>query len=430
MSRPPSNVDALLEASLRRMAGALQQNRNAYASIVEQIMAATGAEVAERIASKTDRVSARIAEQHQRRMDRWQRREERRRRVREGLGRDDPGSVPRGIVFTVVAITCLMLAVRQPGLFWMVFVALGFGMSAVQSFARAGRRRQVEQEGQAKDQDEAATAQPAKATTVDQAPTAPPVVDPPDPKVTRIQTLCDKLLAELESGPPIVREVVREPQTTIGGLRQACLETARRERELRSVLAAQDETGLLAERDALAARVAGERDAIVRDRLGQALRALEQQLAHRAELDHRGHAARGGEHPHPLHPREPAHAVAAGPQHGHRRAGAWRQAPRQPARSRDARSMPWPRRWSGRAARVRQRRNRRRSRHHQLRRTPRRMSRPTRAPRATRPREPNARRRPAARRPAAVVRGSRSTVEHPLLRVADRTCSRTVRPLG
>ena len=284
MSRPPSNVDALLEASLRRMAGALQQNRNQYASVVEQIMAATGAEVAERIASKTDRVSARIAEQHQRRMDRWQRREERRRRLREGLGRDDPGSVPRGIVFTVVAITCLMLAVRQPGLFWMVFVALGFGMSAVQSFARAGRRRQVEQEGQAKDQDEAATAQPAKATTVDQAPTAPPVVDPPDPKVTRIQTLCDKLLAELESGPPIVREVVREPQTTIGGLRQACLETARRERELRSVLAAQDETGLLAERDALAARVAGERDAIVRDRLGQALRALEQQLAHRAEL--------------------------------------------------------------------------------------------------------------------------------------------------
>ncbi|HSK08258.1 MAG TPA: hypothetical protein VK911_01680, partial [Vicinamibacterales bacterium] len=43
-------------------------------------------------------------------------------------------------------------------------------------------------------------------------------------------------------------------------------------------------TGLLAEREALAARLSGESDAIVRDRLGQALGALDQQLAHRAEL--------------------------------------------------------------------------------------------------------------------------------------------------
>jgi len=102
--------------------------------------------------------------------------------------------------------------------------------------------------------------------------------------VVRIQTLCDKLIGELESGPPIVREVVTEPHATIGGLRQACVETARRERELRAVLAAQDEAALISEREALAARVASERDAIVRDRLSQALRALEQQLANRAEL--------------------------------------------------------------------------------------------------------------------------------------------------
>jgi len=82
----------------------------------------------------------------------------------------------------------------------------------------------------------------------------------------------------------IVREVVKEPQTTIGGLRQACLEIARRERELRTVLSAQEEASLIAERDGLAARLLAERDEIVRDRLGQALRALEQQLAHRAEL--------------------------------------------------------------------------------------------------------------------------------------------------
>jgi hypothetical protein len=167
----------------------------------------------------------------------------------------------------------------------MVFVALGFGMSAVASFTRAGGRRRLDQEAQAKDETEKTpTATPAGAGVTEKAASPQPQAEPPDPKVMRIQTLCDKILAELESGPPIVREVVKEPHATIGGLRQACLETARRERELRNVLAAQDEAGLVAERDALAARLSNERDEIVRDRLGQALRALEQQLAHRAEL--------------------------------------------------------------------------------------------------------------------------------------------------
>ena len=50
------------------------------------------------------------------------------------------------------------------------------------------------------------------------------------------------------------------------------------------MLAGQQETALAAERDALVTRLSNEHDEIVRDRLGQALRALEQQLAHRAEL--------------------------------------------------------------------------------------------------------------------------------------------------
>ncbi len=67
MSPPRSDPHAHLEASLRRMRGALEQNRNQYAAVVEQIMAATGADVAER-------VTARLAERHERRMDRWRRR--------------------------------------------------------------------------------------------------------------------------------------------------------------------------------------------------------------------------------------------------------------------------------------------------------------------------------------------------------------------
>lgn len=281
MSRPPS-MDAQLEASLRRIGGALERNRNQYSGMVERVVAATGDELADRIAAKTEHVTARIADRHQRRMDRWQRREERRRQRRLGQQGPDEAAVPRGIVFSVAAVVCLLLAVTEPALFWMVFVGLGFGMSAVSSFSRAGRHGRVE-DPQA--QDESGGVATAKRAGTNAAETVPPAVaEPADPKVTRIQTLCDKLLAELESGPPIVREVVREPQATIGGLRQACLETARRERELRSVLAAQDEAGLAAEREALATRISNEHDEIVRDRLGQALRALEEQLAHRAEL--------------------------------------------------------------------------------------------------------------------------------------------------
>ena len=257
--------------------------------------------MAERVAARTEQIGARIAERHHRRVERWERiaeKRERRRRRRE-LG--DPADIPRGVVLAIAAIGCLLVAIDDPALFWMVFVALGLGMSAASSFSRAARRARLDPErreeaaGDVRGEGSAAgsegrddparrgrAATPAPASSVPPPPMPPPA--PPDPKVARIQALCDKLLAELESGPPIVREVVTEPKATIGGLRQACLETARRERELRSVLEAQDEARLGAERAALAARVAGEQDAIVRERLGQALAALDQQLANRAEL--------------------------------------------------------------------------------------------------------------------------------------------------
>jgi hypothetical protein len=292
MSRPPLDVDAQLDASLRRIGGALKHNRLQYATMVEQIMADTHTEVARRMAEESDRLAVKMVARHQRRLDRWERRAERNRMRRlEERSRDTASAVPRGIVFLVAAVICVTIALRQPSLFWMVFVALGFGMSAAAAFTQAARGRQAGAAQETLPEDEStrtSTGKPAEARTAEtqvvQPPVPPPVAEPPDPKVTRIQTLCDKLLAELESGPPIVREVVTHPQATIGGLRQACLETARRERELRSVLAAQDDAGLVAERDALAARVSHEQDGIVRERLGQALTALGQQLAHRAEL--------------------------------------------------------------------------------------------------------------------------------------------------
>jgi hypothetical protein len=301
MTRPPTIIDQQLEASLRRIGDALARSRGQYVAMAEQIAAARTIDVAERLAERAAEIEARTAgaagrlaeraaeieariiEKRQRQIERRLRRAERRRAFRE---RETAGALPRGIVLAIVAVACLGVALRQPEMFWMVFVALGLGMSSVASFARAARGQRAssdadpEQESEPSSETTPGTARPAETVT----PEPPPAAEPADPKVVRIQGLCDTILAELESGPPIVREVVTQPQATIGGLRQACVETARRERELRNVLAAQDEAVLLAERDSLAARVAAERDAIAHDRLGQALRALEQKLANRAEL--------------------------------------------------------------------------------------------------------------------------------------------------
>jgi hypothetical protein len=278
MSRSGYDPDARLEESLRRIRSALDYSRNHYAAMIEQIMVATSVDVAER-------VSAKIAARHQRTMHRLETRRERRARRWLGHQGRDMADLPRGVVTAVAALVCLVLAVRTPGLWWLVFVALGLGSTAARIFGRAAWSRRLELGEQAGEREPAGSAEPGAAGVREprQATQAVPA-EPSDPRVTRIQSLCDKLLAEVESGPPIVRELVTEPQTTIGGLRQACLEIARRERELNSVLAAQQEATLVADRDALTARLSNERDEIVRDRLGQALRALEEQLAHRAEL--------------------------------------------------------------------------------------------------------------------------------------------------
>ena len=285
MDRAPLGIDAELEASLRRMADALARSRDQYTGRVEEALAAIDVARDQRAAPVAP--PTRAADRHRRREERRQRQDEARQRRRE---REEPdeADLPKGIVFAVVAIVCLLFAFNQPAFFWMVFVALGFGLSAATLIGRAASRRRLEREANA-NATLAPDAEPAERSAVGRVspPVASPTPGPPapaDPKVARIQLLCDKLLAELESGPPIVREVVTDPRTTIAGLRQACVETARRENELRAVLAAQDESRLIAEREALTRRLSSEQDAIVRDRLGQALAALDQQLVHRAAL--------------------------------------------------------------------------------------------------------------------------------------------------
>jgi chromosome segregation ATPase len=78
--------------------------------------------------------------------------------------------------------------------------------------------------------------------------------------------------------------VVHQPEQTVEGLRKSCHELARRERELRSLSSPEDERRLEEEHRKLAARVASEPDAVVKERLEKTLGLLDEQRRQRAEL--------------------------------------------------------------------------------------------------------------------------------------------------
>jgi hypothetical protein len=99
-----------------------------------------------------------------------------------------------------------------------------------------------------------------------------------------VDALCDRLLAGLRSGPAVLREVVRQPERTVEGLRKSCHELVRRERELRALSSLGDASRLEEERAWLVARVESARDAVVKERLEGALRLLDEQRRQRAEL--------------------------------------------------------------------------------------------------------------------------------------------------
>jgi hypothetical protein len=105
-----------------------------------------------------------------------------------------------------------------------------------------------------------------------------------DPRVARVDALCGKLLAELREGPAVLREVVHAPERTVEALRKGCHELVRRERQLRALATPEEARRLESEREALAARVSSEQDAVVRERLTGALEALDAQRRQRAEL--------------------------------------------------------------------------------------------------------------------------------------------------
>ena len=182
-----------------------------------------------------------------------------------------------GWFLAVIALVVAGMAVFSDK-WWLIFVALGMGSSAANILGRVRERNRLQQgaaprEGLVEGAREPAPPQPAEAPRA-----------PEDPRNARVDTLCDKLLAELRTGSGVLRDVVHQPEQTVEGLRKSCHELARRERELRALSSPEDERRLEEERARLAGRVEAESDAVVKERLEKTLRLLDEQRRQRAEL--------------------------------------------------------------------------------------------------------------------------------------------------
>ena len=105
-----------------------------------------------------------------------------------------------------------------------------------------------------------------------------------DARLARVDELCDQLLADIRSGPAVLREIVQRPEDAVTALRDGVHALERREREIRSLTRPEDDARLQAEKESLQRRLAAEQDAVTRERLGQALEALDQQRNQRASL--------------------------------------------------------------------------------------------------------------------------------------------------
>jgi len=270
MSEPGRGVERELEESVRRVLGAL-----------ERLPAARVGPVAPRVASATGWAATRAE-----------------RRLEKRLREEDEASVPHAFVLGFAAVVAAAVAIAQPHLFWLLFVALGLGTGAADTLAKVRRRdRRLAEEAQAASAQrarigEAGSQAPALLTLPPLMPSEVPSLPPPEsPAVaaitareSRVDGICARLLEELKGAPPLVRELLRRPEETIEALRAASRELARRERSLRTTLTDEEGERLDRERAALSARVASTSDAVVRERLAGALSALDAQLAHRAEL--------------------------------------------------------------------------------------------------------------------------------------------------
>ncbi|RKI03803.1 hypothetical protein [Corallococcus sp. AB038B] len=174
-----------------------------------------------------------------------------------------------GVGQLVVALACVATVVRFPHQYWwLLFVAFGFFKGAAKHLRARNNPLLTRVEEP-----------PAPVLPQVKAPEVPA-----DPRLTRVDAVCEKLLAELRAGKGVLQEMVRSPERTVQDLRKSCHELVRRERELRTVAPPEDVQRLADERKKLETRWAAEEDVVVRDRLRAALQVLDEQVRQRAEL--------------------------------------------------------------------------------------------------------------------------------------------------
>jgi hypothetical protein len=174
-----------------------------------------------------------------------------------------------GVGQLVVALACMVSALRfWHQYWWLLFVALAFFKGAARHLRPRNNPLLTR------------VAEPAAPLPEPQKTPAAPK----DPRLARVDTVCEKLLAELRAGPGVLQELVRSPERTVKDLQKSCHELLRRERELRTVAPPEEVQRLAEERRTLEKRWAAEEDTVVRDRLRAALEVLDEQVRQRAEL--------------------------------------------------------------------------------------------------------------------------------------------------
>ncbi len=212
--------------------------------------------MSDRFEADVRRMQRALAVEDDRRARRAARRQERRERraARRGARRRSP----RSGAFLLAGAAALTILVVDGAPFWLLFIALWM---IFEGSRRLIGRRGPEVEGEAVRDD----------TGV-------------DARLARVDALCDQLLADIQSAPPVLREIVQRPEETVQALRDGVHALERREREIRALARPEDDARLQSERDSLQQRLASEQDAVTRQRLGQALEALDQQRSQRASL--------------------------------------------------------------------------------------------------------------------------------------------------
>lgn len=281
------SVERELEASVRRIVGALGKVPTSGIEAAAAEVVRAGEEVAAAVARAGQRAAAGL----DRGVSRVPTREER--RLAKKLREEEEASRPHAFAFGIAAAVAAGIAITQPQLFWLFFVAFGFAMGAADTMAKVRRYelRQAEEARSRFPEPVVSTSPvPGVATVlVSPPPTPPATAESPvlaviTAREKRVDGICDRLLAELKEAPPLVRELLRRPEETVEALRGASRELARRERGLRSSLTEEEGERLSRERSELAARVEASPDPVVKERLAGALSALDAQVAHRAEI--------------------------------------------------------------------------------------------------------------------------------------------------